>query len=236
MDPQTPLTPIQDHNVNPSKSANVKTKNMRLALIGVGVLAVILLILVIVFAVQASSANSKLSTAIADGQKQGVEAQKAADDKKLAEERISDTRTYTAPDFAGSFSLQIPKLWSLAVTPNDGTTTISGVANPDQIDTKADKYALRFSLKNQSYNQAKASLDSQAKAKSATGKSTLTAESATVSGISGTRYTGQIGSKIPNGTIILVPIRDKTFTIETDDNAVYLSVFNTILTSVKLNP
>jgi hypothetical protein len=236
MDPQTPLTPVQNHNPMPPKTATTKTKTLQYALIATGVVAVILFVLVIVYAVQANNANAKAQTAQQDGQKQGAEAQKAVDDKKIAEDKVSDTRTYYAPDFAGSFSIAIPKVWSLSTTPNDSGSTISGISNPDLIDTKADKYALRFGLRNQTYSQMKNTLDQQTKQKNSAGKTSLSSTPATVSGVEGTRYTGQISNKVPNGTIIIVPIRDKTFTIETDDNAVYSSVFNTIVASVKLNP
>jgi hypothetical protein len=236
-----PSQPLQTNTpeipfATPPKSKSKKDKYILYALIGVGVLALVLLILVLVFANRASSANNRANTAQKDGQKQGAEAQKALDDKKLADEKVKDSRTYTAPDFAGNFSLEIPKAWSLSITPNDGTITLGGISNPDQIDTKAEKYALRFSLKDQPYTSAKSPYDQQTKAKSATGKTNLSSQPVTVSGIEGTKYTGQIGSKIPNGTLILVPIRDKTFTIQTDDNAVYSTSFNIILATVKLNP
>lgn len=235
--PPEPLSPIPPGSFSPApKASTKKLKRLQYGLIVSVVVGLILLVLVVVYAVQASSNATKLKTATDDGQKQGAEAQKAIDDKKSAEEKISDTRTYTAPNFAGSFSVALPKLWSLSVTPQSGTNTLAGIANPDQIDTKAEKYALRFSLLDQPYSQAKSNLDQQTKQRTATGKINLSSQSAMISGIEGTRYIGQIANKITDGTIIMVPIRDKTFTIETDDNAIYLQVFNTILLTVKLNP
>ncbi len=235
---EPPLTPIPEHNlpVSPSKSATKKNQRLLIGLIVLGVVVVILLITTIVFSMQSSNKAAQLKTATQDGAKAGAEAQKAADDKKFQEAQSSDTRTYTAPEFAGSFSIKLPKLWSLQVTPNEGTNTIAALANPEYIDTKVEKYALRFSLINQPYASYKTKLDQQAKQKVSASFKGLSASQTTLSGIEGTKYVGQISTKIPNGTVILVPIRDKTFSIETDDNAVYSEVYNSILASVKLNP
>lgn len=235
---EPPLTPIPEHNLppSPSKSAAKKNKLLLIGLVVTGVLTFILLITTIVFSIQSSNKSAQLKTATQDGAKAGAEAQKAADDKKFQEAQSSDTRTYTAPEFAGSFSIKLPKLWSLSITPNEGTNTIAAIANPEYIDTKVERYALRFSLIDQPYATYKTKLDQQTKQKVSPSFKGLTASKTTLSGIEGTKYVGQITTKIPNGTVILVPIRDKTFSIETDDNAVYSEVFNSILTSVKLNP
>ncbi len=235
---ESPLTPIPENNLSPSpsKSAAKKSKQLLVILIGVGVLAFILLITTIVFSIQSNNKSAQLKTATQDGAKAGAEAQKAADDKKFQEAQSSDTRTYTAPEFAGSFSIKLPKLWSLTVTPNEGTNTIAAIANPEYIDTKVERYALRFSLIDQPYTSYKTKLDQQTKQKVSASFKGLTASATTLSGIEGMKYVGQISTKIPNGTVILVPIRDKTFSIETDDNAVYSEVFNSILSSVKLKP
>ncbi len=235
---EPPLTPIPGSNFSPTspKSTAKKNKTLLIALVIVGIIAVVFFITTIIFSMQSSNKSQQLTTATQDGAKAGAEAQKAADDKKFEEAQSSDTRTYTAPAYAGSFSIKLPKLWSLSITPNESTTTISAIANPENIDTKAERYALRFSLINQTYTNYKTKLDQQTKQKVSPSFKGLTSSKATLSGIEGTKYVGQISTKITNGTVILVPIRDKTYSIETDDNAVFSEVFNTIIASVVLNP
>ena len=161
--------------------------------------------------------------------------QKSADEKAFATEKNSDFRTYVAPDYAGSFRVNVPKSWSIVVNPNDSGSTISALSNPDFVESKLDKYALRFALLNKEIEEVKQPLDNLTKEKDPK-KRKLNVEDITVSGVKGFRYTGQISSKIPNGSLVIVPLRDKTFSIQTDDNDLYLAVFNSIVANLGLNP
>ncbi|MBA3678866.1 hypothetical protein H0W80_01555 [Candidatus Saccharibacteria bacterium] len=233
MDPQTPF----DISAQPQKSKSSKqaTKFYQIGLVALGVLTLVLFIFVLVLSSRASINDEKLNQATKEGQDAGVAAQKTADDKKAAELANSDLRTYTSPVNAGNFEISLPKSWSLAVIPNDKGSTISGLSSPDFIDTKLDQYPLRFALKNQAYTDVKKPYDVLAKG-SAGNPAKMTSKEITVSGVKGTIYTGQADPKIPNGTVVLLPIRDKTYIIQTDDNAKYLTVFTSILSTLHLNP
>lgn len=233
MDPQQPYN--LEPQPQPIKPTSQKTKTMQIVIIALAVVAVILLITVIVFASRAFINDDKLAQANKQGQEAGAAAQKNADEKKAAELANTDVRTYTAPDDAGNFRLSIPKSWSLSVSPNDAGSTITAISNPDYIDTKSDQYSLRYSLRNQDYDAAVKTYDAQTKGTPAT-PAKLTKQEITVSGIKGVRYTGQLSSKIPNGTVVLLPVRDKTFIIQTDDNTKYLTNYNTILNSIHITP
>ncbi len=237
MNPQVPYKDLPEEPAGkPAVSSDKKKEKLyKTLLISIGAVAVILLILVVVFGSMAFINNNKISATLKQGQNEGATAQKKIDEEQFAKKLSTDFRTYTAPDAAGSFTIDIPKSWSLTTTPDDGGNTISGIAMPDEVNTKLTQYALRFALAEKSLDSLKKPLDTLAQEK-IVAKRKVTAEETTVSGINGFRYTGQIGPKIPNGTIVMVPLRDKTFTIQTDDNATYLDVFNAIVKNVHLNP
>ena len=237
MDPQVPYNnlpevPTSKPDGNPG---NKKEKLYKTLLMVLGGVAAILLILVMVFGAKAFINDNKIAATLKQGQNEGATAQKKLDEEQFAKKLNADFRTYTAPEAAGSFTIDIPKSWSLTTTPEDSGNTISGIAMPDEVNTKLTQYALRFALAEKSIDSLKKPLDTLAQEK-VVAKRKITAEETTVSGIKGMRYTGQIGTKIPNGTIVMVPLRDKTFTIQTDDNATYIDVFNAIVKNVHLNP
>lgn len=236
MNPQDSLLPSvpNDHSSHPKSPAKQLELYQKL-LIGLGVIAAILLLLTIFFGARAFINSEDLTEANLQGQKEGAAAQKAVDEKAFTTEKNSDFRTYVAPDYAGSFRVSVPKSWSIAVTPNESGTTLSALSSPDFVENKLDKYALRFALINKEIEEVKKPLDNLTKEKDPK-KRKLNVEDITVSGIKGFKYTGQISSKIPNGTLVLVPLRDKTFSIQTDDNEQYLTVFNSIVANLSLNP
>lgn len=223
-------------NINqPPKSDSQKTKKLKQGLIILGVFTLIIFIIMLIFASRAFVNQDQLDKKYQEGSSAGAESQKATDDKAREAEKSSDVRTYTAPAFAGGFRVTLPKHWNLAVTPEESGNTISALANPDYVDTKLEKYALRFALREQPIDAAKKNFEQFAKEKDPLKRKTTSSE-VDVSGIKSTKYTGQISSKITNGTIILVPIRDKTFTIQTDENDKYLDIYNQIVSQLKLNP
>ena len=224
--PQQPYTPIQPSGMEPSK----KSKTNKLPLIAMAVISAILLILLLIFASRAFTNDKKINDARQAGEASGASVQKTKDDQAVAQLAVSSTRTYTAPDFAGNFSIQLPTSWSLMVTPDSSVGTIDGFSAPDYVDSKIVNYPLLFSLKNQNIDSTKTEYDSLYSEKK------VSREDTTVSGIKGYRYSGELSDKITKGTVVIVPIREKTFIIETDDNTKYLSAFNTILGTVKLNP
>jgi hypothetical protein len=204
-------------------------------MIGLGVLSVILLITTLVFSGRAFINSGQLEDAQNAGITSGKQTQKDIDEKAAVELAGKDLRAYTAPDMAGSFQLDVPKSWSLVVTPDASSNTITGIAMPDFVDTKQGIYALQFALKEQDYEAAKKPFDKLASDPNPL-KNKVKKEEVTVSGIKGVRYTGQVSSKIANGTVVLLPIRDKTFIIQTDDNTKYLAVYNAIVQNLTLNP
>ena len=65
-------------------------------------------------------------------------------------------------------------------------------------------------------------------------KGKVTAKSVTVSGIGGTRFEGQIDDE-QTGSMIFIPLRDKTLTIWTESGD-YTNDFNTIIERLSVVP
>ncbi len=237
MDAQTPYpdSPIAPNTPPAGKPSDKKAGMYLKLLIVLGVLAVILLITTLVFSSKAFINSGQLEDAQNAGITSGKQAQKDLDEKAALELAGKDLRAYTAPDMAGSFRIDVPKSWSLVVTPDASNNTITGIAMPDFVDTKLGIYALQFALKEQDFEAAKKPFDKLASDPNPL-KNKVKKEEVTVSGIKGIRYTGQLTAKIANGTAVLVPIRDKTFIIQTDDNTKYLAVYNAIVQNLSLKP
>jgi hypothetical protein len=140
-------------------------------------------------------------------------------------------RRYTAPEFAGRFAVIFPKNWNVySKEAENSTTQIELIAHPDfVIEVPGDNaYALRVSLIKEPFTNRKKTYDDEIK----NGK--LKSENITVSGISGVRLTGKYDNK-HDGVLVLIPVRDKTLTIATDDKK-YLPEYEDILKKADIKP
>lgn len=146
-------------------------------------------------------------------------------------------RTYTADPVDGSFSLQIPKDWSLYVGHNlSSTIPLDIAADPDVVTynlgsgvSVINSHAFHLQLVDESVQTAIKAYDAQIK------KGLLSSKSVQVSGISATWLEGSIDSQRHDGIVVVVPTRSQTLLIWTDSHD-YVSEFNTILASAKIYP
>lgn len=212
-------------------ATGAQAKQMQLIAIGVGVLAFFLLITTVVFATQSSKYQKQSTTAYNDGLEAGKKAQKEADTIAFNKEITSSTRTYEAPAINGSFQISYPKAWSLSVD-SSSNTPVSGFINPSFVSVPAPEQALRFTLIDTPYATVKKRYDDNAK--------TYKAKSSevTISGIKGVQYVGNINEKSKSavGTVSIVPLRDKTMLMQTDDNKMYGDTYRQMLETAKLIP
>jgi hypothetical protein len=216
----------------PGKTSSQKVQRNKLLMIVLAVTVGILFITTIVFAMRASTTQNNLDAKYNGGYQDGSAAQKSKDEKQFASDTIKDTRTYTAPESYGSFELTLPKSYSLWVNPNQNGN-INGVANPNVVDGKSDIQAFRFNQATNSFDSEKRRYDGLAKQKG----NNITTEEVIVSGIKGLKYTGKIDQKTKlESTYIILPVRDKVVTLQTDSNKDYLEAFNAIVKQLKLNP
>ncbi|MCC7288777.1 hypothetical protein IT414_00030 [bacterium] len=214
----------------------VKNANSKMTLILL-IVAVIALIGASAFAAYQSSQLAKAKQANAlqydSGYTAGSEAQKKKDEDAATAASLSDTKTYTAPKELGEFNLAVPKNFSVSTTPGTSKDKIVVLANPDQVDTKADYLALRVIYRQETFAKVREDYDSLAKSKRNNFK---TGEDIQVDGRKAVRYTGQIDRREKLGTIVIVEVRDSTIIFQTDnnDNATLLAAYNAAVQSARI--
>lgn len=175
--------------------------------------------------------NQKVTKAVKDA----VQQQK--DDDAEANRKANDQpyRSYSAEPVDGGFQLQIPKTWSIVVNKNtDNTTQTEVLANPEAVvknmaQGSINTQAFKLQLLKRGQTETIKYYDSLIKQKK------VTSRGAQVSGINATRFEGQIDQQRHNGIVYVLPVRDKTMVIMTE-NMRYKDEFEKIISSAKINP
>ena len=237
-DPSQPA-PLPSAKLTPNIPANTPKKGVDpLILLGViGFLVVVIIGLIIWGSSQASTAKKEKDSAQArydSGLAEGKEQQRAEDQAAFFAEQNAEYRTYKAPDAYGGFEIGFPRAWSFYLTAESGDQ-ISGLANPDLVDNTGEKrYGLRFGLRTTKFVEIKQQYEQKMKVRN----SGITSQTITVSGIESIQYTGNLdGNKAGiKGSIVLIPVRDKTFYLRTDRYDGYKDEFAKILSSTKVFP
>jgi hypothetical protein len=139
-----------------------------------------------------------------------------AKDKLFAEQEKSPLKGYNGPAAYGSIGLQYPKTWSGYVSDNNGNDPyVDGYFYPGVVPNTANEkavFALRIQVVQQSYSDVLTEYQSDVDE----GKVTVAAyKLPKVPSVVGSRLEGKVdGEKI--GTMILLPMRDKTLKIWTN--------------------
>ncbi len=159
----------------------------------------------------------------------------AADAAIYAEEAKKPLKTYVGPAEFGSLHLTYPRTWSGYVVLGNSGNALDGYFAPDvvpYIQAQASTFALRVQITSTSYSDILQQFSSQQKQ----GKVTVTPYTlAKVSGVVGSRIDGQISSN-KQGSMIVLPMRDKTLKLWTESDT-YMNDFNTnILPNTSFSP
>lgn len=229
---QTPYQPTSIPPQNPPKSRHNGGFNL-------GTLAVVALVFVAlafaVLAVYYIMQNNKTKTTVDQQVAAAVDAakaeQKTQDDKANAEAAKKPYRSYTAPAVIGSLSVKFPKTWNVYADENQEAAELDVFMSPEVVRDEGGytgPYALRIKLEKRIYADAIKSLQSNVD----DGKTT--AKAAKVSGINGTRFSGQV-LRDKKGVLIMLPLRDKTLTIWTEGND-FVSDFENVIKKLKVVP
>lgn len=150
--------------------------------------------------------------------------QKTQLETEFAESSKSPYETYQAPVALSSIKVTYPKTWSSHVIEKSGTgLVLNGYFHPKTVpDTKKKGvFALRVTLETKAYAKEVETYDKLVD------KGDVTAKAVTISGIKGVRFEGSIEKDI-KGAVVLIPVRDKTLTIWTE-NADYVQDFTNII-------
>lgn len=138
-------------------------------------------------------------------------------DKQFAEEEKNPLRSYQGPAEFGSLFVAYPKTWSAYIDDrgNGSTASVDGYFYPGAVPsvTSANSvFALRVKVVNQTYESALAPLRKPQQA------GTIKVEPYAlpkVPSVVGVKVTGQI-KKGTEGTLVLLPLRDKSIQISTE--------------------
>ncbi len=174
----------------------------------------------------------KISDAVALAQ-QKVSTQK---DKEFAQKEKYPYNTYTGPSAYGSLIVKYPKTWSgYVATQNNGSNPINGYFFPGQVPTVTDpnnSFALRIAVMQQPYSAVLQQMQIYVQQKKTQAH---TYQSNNVPNVIGTRFDGQIGPQ-KQGSMIVMPYRDKTLELWAEDASYKADFDNIILKNFSFSP
>ncbi len=242
MPPQQNNQPFQSYPVSAEPQAlSAKTKKSKKSLILLLALIVCVLLLLGALGFGLWAYNSQQDYKNNSDKKSeaavtiAVEKESTRKDNEFTEKEKNPFKTYLGPAAFGSIEIQYPKTWSAFVIETDkGAKPINGFFHPGFVpDTLGQTaFALRLEVTNQSFEQEMKQFESKVKA----GKVTVSPYSAkNVPGTPGARVSGEI-SQDKQGTIILLPSRDKTIKIYTESQQFVGDFDNIILANLKFVP
>lgn len=163
----------------------------------------------------------------------------AADAKQYAEAAKSPLKTYIGPEAYGSITVQYPKTWSAYVdTSTNGSLPLDAYFHADYVPATDLKqtYYLRIQVTSQPYNLV---LTQYAGVIKQGGATAVPYTLPKVPSVAGMRLDGQVvpgGDNQETGSLVLLPLRDKTLQIWTESTS-YLDDFNKyILPNLTFSP
>ncbi len=178
-----------------------------------------------------NNVDPKIATAVAITKKQAEDAK----EKEFVEREKQPLKEYKGPSQYGSVSIQYPKTWSAYVNENgDSAAVLDGYLHPNFVPglQSTTAFALRVQVVQSAYDQELRQFDARTKA----GTVKVNPFTATkVSSIVGTRIDGEILPK-KQGSLVLLPLRDKTLKIWTEANEFNNDFTNIILPNLSFSP
>ena len=183
-----------------------------------------------------SNSDKKSAAAVA----KAAIVQKAKSDLEYAEKDKLPLVTYSSPAVAGSIKMQYPKSWSAYVTEESNSSSpVVGYFHPGFVPNTlgiGTAFALRLEVANNQYAELLKQYESNIKS----GTVSMSPYSLPgVPSVLGAKLSGQIvsGNEKVVGTIVLMPVRDKTIKIWTESNTTYLADFeNSVLANFTFVP
>ncbi len=143
----------------------------------------------------------------------GKKAEAVSKDKQYAELAKSPLKTYNGPEQYGSVVVMYPKTWSGYIDGSDQSDAgLNAYFHPDVVPAVGDEnnaFALRVQVLNQAYSETLSSFDQQE------GLAATPYALPKVPKTVGVKLTGQISDQ-KQGTVVLLPLRDKTLQISTE--------------------
>lgn len=172
---------------------------------------------------------------VAAAVKTAVQNEDIRKDKEHAEADKQPLKTYAGPDEFGALRIMFPKTWSGYVDSYNSSKPIDGYFNPGTVPSVPDQksiFALRIEVINQSYSQVLQQMNNSSKSAASSPFAFPR-----IPKVVGVRFDGVIDAqKQLNGSLIIVPLRDKTLQVSTQ-SSLYLSDFNNnIIPNLSFSP
>ncbi len=136
-------------------------------------------------------------------------------DNEFLEKEKEPLKEYVGSDVVGTLALKYPKTWSAYIEEKEASNTpLDGYFHPNYVPASGDEiaYALRVQVISSSYESEVKQLENEAK------KGSISVEpyqATNVTSVLGLRVDGEI-SKGKQGSMVLLPLRDKTIKIWTE--------------------
>lgn len=196
-----------------------------------GALFFISLIFLILFGSRLNNANQIKANELAEALQQ--------QDKELKNnfqlERERTTTKYVAEDVFGAFEFSYPKVWFTNMQRRESDPQLRFLADPNLIvmrDETGPETALRVMISDSNYEEESKKTEDEIKARDYS----VQTEEVTLSGLKGKKYTGKMkegSSKVQS--IVILPLRDKSLHIGTDDFDQFRTQFEQIIKSFKIS-
>lgn len=175
-----------------------------------------------------NNVDAKIATAVEIGQKETA----TEKDNEFIEREKQPLKEYKGPASAGTISIKYPKTWSAYI--DEADNKLDAYFHPNYVPgIDGDiAYALRVEVTDKTYSEELKTFDSAVKqgtAKAAPYKPV------NVDSVVGTQITGDIGDQ-KTGTLVLLPLRDKTIKIWTEADQFNNDFTNNILANFKFVP
>jgi len=174
-----------------------------------------------------NNTDAKIATAVEVAEKQTA----TEKDNEFIEREKQPLKEYQGPPANGTLSIKYPKTWSAYVDESKG---VDGYFQPNFVPGVSGDatYALRVQVVDKSYADELKAFDGSVKA----GKTqAVPYKPVNVENIIGTQLTGDIGNQ-KTGTLILLPLRDKTIRIWTEGQQYNNDFVNNVMANFKFVP
>jgi hypothetical protein len=180
-----------------------------------------------------NNSDAKVSAAV-DANKKVVQ---TADAKQFAEESKKPLKAYDGPAAYGSLHILYPKTWSSYVDINNSSEPLNAYFRTDYVPATDMKqpYNLRVRVNTTAYSSLLQSFQAVIKG----GKATSVPYSLPkVPDVAGVRLDGQAvpGNPQANGTLIMIPMRDKTLQIWTESPDFLPDFMDNVLPNLTFSP
>ena len=178
--------------------------------------------------------KNNLNIKVAEAVEIAVQKAESTKDTEFVEKEKEPLRTYNGSVTYGSLSFQYPKTWSVYEVESTSGNVIDIYANPGTVPglTSKKPYALRVQITSTTYEKELNQIDNLMKNGSL---KSVTFRPAKVDSVLGIKASGQITTTL-QGSIVLLPLRDRTIKIFTESQEFTNDFENLILPSIKFTP